>query len=246
MCDDPHMRCLPPHAMPSRPAGQLVRSQQRLVSVNKDDNAGLHINVHLTAPLPAEFPDRQLITGISVLSEVHSLVVDVENPYTARCPQEISPCLANGGLRVVDGREVDDLLCFSREVPVAGDIIARSASSYPVECQRFREDKFWARMYEEMMQERRVLASHSFKDWILSFHSMAAPEWCGKYIAENDLADLQSSHAISKIDTPTVTVRLNFGVNYHGGKLDWDGRVLPDLDFWQMGLDLDGLDMLGY
>jgi len=72
---------------------------------------------------------------------------------------------------------------------------------------------------------------------------MAAPDWCAKYIAENSLADLQSTHAVFKVETSTVTVRLNAGVNYQGdGEQDWDGRVLPDLEFWQMDVGLDGLD----
>ena len=73
---------------------------------------------------------------------------------------------------------------------------------------------------------------------------MAAPEWCMKYIAENSLADLQSTHAVFKIHTPAATVRLTVGVNYQGdGELDWDGRILPDLEFWQMDVGVDGLDM---
>lgn len=52
-------------------------------SMIKDEEADLHINVRLTARLPEEFPDRQLITGLSILSEGHSLAVEVKNPYTA-------------------------------------------------------------------------------------------------------------------------------------------------------------------
>ena len=35
----------------------------------KDDTAHLHVNVRVTASLPEEFLDRQLITALSVLSE---------------------------------------------------------------------------------------------------------------------------------------------------------------------------------
>lgn len=45
-----------------------------------DDSIGLHVNVRLTAPLPKEFPDRQLITGVSVLSQGTSLVIEVRRP----------------------------------------------------------------------------------------------------------------------------------------------------------------------
>eukprot|EP00903_Cladosiphon_okamuranus_P010197 g9656.t1 len=220
-------------------------------SLIKDDDAELDINVRLTAPLPDEFPDRQLITGLSVLSEGHSLVIEVDHPYTIDtdgCPEDVSPCLANGGLRMlVDGQKANGLLRFSRLVPVADGAILVSASNLPVECRQFGGDKIWALQYEEMMLEgrRQLVDDESLEDWILKFdHHMAAPGWCAKYIAENDLADLQSNHAIFKIDTPAVTVRLNAGVNYQGGgALDWDGRVLPDLEFWQMDVGLDGLDV---
>eukprot|EP00752_Nemacystus_decipiens_P017069 g15286.t1 len=217
-------------------------------SLVKDDDAELIVNVRLTAPLPDEFPDRQLVTGLTVVSEGHSVTIEVEDPYTVDthgCPEGVSPCLANGGLRmVVDGNQEDGLLRFSREVPMGDGAITVSATNLPVECRQFGGDKIWARMYQEMLEGRRQLLGYeSLEDWILSFDRMAAPDWCTKYIAENDLADLQSTHAIFKIDTPTVTVRLNAGVNYQGGgELDWDGRVLPDLEFWQMDVGMVGLD----
>ena len=214
----------------------------------KDSDAGLHVNVRVTAPLPEEFPDRQLITGLSVMSEGHSLVVEVDNPYdvsTSGCPDGASPCLANGGLRaLVDGEEVEGLLRFSRDAYVV-DGITFSASNLPAECRQFGGDKSWARMYDEMLQGTRELAPmETFEDWILRFDDMAAPTWCRHYIEQHDLADLQSIHAVFKIVTPTVTVRLNVGTNYQGGgDLDWEDRVLPDLEFWQMDVGLHGLSL---
>ncbi|CAM9475491.1 unnamed protein product [Hapterophycus canaliculatus] len=219
-------------------------------SMIKDDNADLKINVRLTAPLPDEFPDRQLMTSLAVLSGGDSLVIEVENPYTIDtdgCPDGISPCLANGGLRIiVNGQEVDELLRYSKQVPVADGAMTVSASNLPVECRQFGGDRMWARLYQEMLDGRRqLLGGESLEEWILSYkHRMAAPDWCAKYITENDLADLQSNHAIFKIETSTVTVRLNAGINYQGnGELNWDGRVLPDLEFWQMDIGMDGLDI---
>ncbi|CAN0257108.1 unnamed protein product [Ectocarpus sp. 12 AP-2014] len=218
-------------------------------SLIKDDDADIHINVRVTAPLPDEFPDRQLITSLAVMSEGHSLVIEVEKPYTADtdgCPESISPCLANGGLRIfVDGQEENGLLRFARQLPVADGAISVSASNLPVECREFGGHKIWGRMYQEMLQGRRQLSNReSFEDWILKSAHMPAPGWCAKYIAENDLADLQSTHAIYKIETRTLTVRLDAGVNHQGnGELDWDGRVLPDLEFWQMDVVVDGLDV---
>ena len=221
-------------------------------SLIKDDDVDLNVNIRLTAPLPDEFPDRQLVTGLSVMSEGHSLVVEVNNPYvvdTDGCPESVSPCLANGGLRVVvDGQENNEGLRFSRQVPiVAGGAISVSASNLPAECRQFGGDKIWARMYQATLLKegrRRLPDNESLEDWILRFDNMAAPDWCAKYIDENDLADLQSNHAIFRIETPTVAVRLNAGINYQGdGELDWDGRALPDIEFWQMDVGLDGLDV---
>jgi len=218
-------------------------------SLIKDDNADLHVNVRLTAPLPEEFPERQLMTSLSVISEGHSLVIEVKNPYTTDtdgCPDGVSPCLANGGLRIiVDGQEEDELFQFSRQAPVADGTISVSASNLPVECRQFGGDRIWARLYQEMIEGRRQLrGGESLEEWILRYDSMAAPGWCAKYIAENDLADLQSTHAIFKIETSTVTVRLNAGVNHQGdGELNWDGRVLPHLEFWQMDVGMEGLDV---
>ena len=242
MCDDPHMKGL---------RGQKIDwsgIDGGWYSMVKDDDAGLHVNVRLTAPLPEEFPDRQLVTGLSVLFEGHSLVVEVENPYSVGingCPRGISPCLAQGGLRaVVDGVEVQSLLRFCRgEYIVEG--ITLSASNLPAECRQFGGDKIWARMYDEMLQGTRELANEEvFEDWVLRFSDMAAPGWCRKYIDQHDLADLQSMHAVLKIVTPAVTLRLNVGTNYQGGgDTDWDGRVLPDLEFWQMDVGLHGLSL---
>lgn len=73
---------------------------------------------------------------------------------------------------------------------------------------------------------------------------MAAPDWCTRYINQHDLADVQSIHAVFKIVTSAVTVRLNVGFNHQGGgELDWDGHVLRDLEFWQMDVGLHGLSL---
>ena len=73
----------------------------------KDEREDLHINVRVNAPLPIDFPHRQLVTAISVVSGGHSLGIEVKDPYstvTGRCPSDISPCLADGGVSItVDG-----------------------------------------------------------------------------------------------------------------------------------------------
>lgn len=240
LCEDPHMDGL---------RGQTIDwsgVDGGWYSLVRDDEADLNVNLRVTAPLPQEFPDRQLITGISVLTAGHSLVIEVRDPYTvdtAPCPAGISPCLANGGLRaVVDGVENQRMLTSLRRESVA-DGITVSASNLPVECRQFGGDKIWATMYEEMVQGRRELSMEErFEDWVLMLKTMAAPDWCAKYMNEHDLADVQSSHAVFKIVTAAASVRLHVGTNYQGnGELNWDGRVLPDLEFWQMNVGIDGL-----
>ncbi|CAN0416580.1 unnamed protein product, partial [Ascophyllum nodosum] len=67
----------------------------------RDDEEDLQINVRTTSPLPHDFPERGFITGLAVLSEGHSLVIEVTDPYSAStpgCSSGVSPCLADGGL----------------------------------------------------------------------------------------------------------------------------------------------------
>ena len=98
-------------------------------------------------------------------------------------------------------------------------------------------------MYGEMLQGQRELAvKESLEGWILRFDHVAALEWCAQYVEQNHLADVQSIFSVFKIVTSSATVRLNVGTNSQGnGDLDWDGRVLPDLEFWQMDVGLNGL-----
>ena len=212
----------------------------------KDQDADFHVNVRVTAPLPEDFPDRQLVTGLSVISEGNSFVVEVKDPYTtltSGCSgRDGSVCLANGGLRAtVNGKEADHLLVPTRGAKVVGSIVV-SSSNLPVECRQFGGDKLWAHMYAEMLEGKRELKSETFEDWVMSFDQMAAPDWCAKYIVDHGLSDVRSTHAILKIMTRTIDVRLNAGLGYQShGELNWDGRVLPDLEFWQMDVGLDGL-----
>ena len=262
MCGDPHMQGL---------RGQRIDwsgvdgSWYCLV---KDGNTDFHVNVRLTAPLPKKFPTRQLVTGVSVISEGKSLVLEVKNPYTIAtegCPEGVSVCLADGGLRaLVNGEEADALLVPTREEYVTEGIEV-SASNLPVECRQFGGEKLWARMYAEMRQggrrlskETRMeggpqtnetfeeggreLSNETFEQWILGFDHMAAPGWCARYIAEQGLDDVRSVHTVFKIVTPTIDVRVIAGFGYQpSGGVTRDGRVLPYIDFWQMDVGLTGL-----
>lgn len=70
------------------------------------------------------------------------------------------------------------------------------------------------------------------------------PTRCTEHVAEKGLWDVQSPHAIYQIITPSAIVRLNVGSGHQtGGELGRDGRVLPDLDVWQMDVGLVGLSL---
>ena len=115
----------------------------------KDDKDDLQINVRTTAPLPTDFPDRQFITGVAVLSRGHSLVVEVKEPYTVDtqgCSNGVSPCLADGGLSIsVDGELVGFLSGPINDANLPGGIEV-SSSNLPQECREFGGRKVWARM----------------------------------------------------------------------------------------------------
>lgn len=212
-----------------------------------DGDINLHVNIRLTAPLPTEFPTRQLVTGVSVISEGQSLALEVKKPHTIDtegCPEGVSVCLAHGGLRaLVNGKETDSLLVPTREEYVTEGIEV-SASNLPVECRQFGGERLWARMYAEMLQGGRELSNETFEEWVLGFDHMAAPGWCAKYITQHGLDDVLSAHTVFKIVTPTVDVRVISGFGYQpSGGVSWDGRALPYIDFWQMDVGLTGLNL---
>ncbi|CAN0369511.1 unnamed protein product, partial [Ectocarpus sp. 12 AP-2014] len=106
--------------------------------------------------------------GISVISEGHSLVLEVTNPYKADmnggCPDGMpTPCLANGGLSVtVDGEKNVDhspLLHPIRGEMLPGGSVEVSAANLPVECWQFGGDKIWARHYADITAQGRRMES---------------------------------------------------------------------------------------
>lgn len=94
--------------------------------------------------LSEEIPDRELITGLNDLPERHSIAVEVQNSYDVNyngCLQDTLPCLAEGGPRaIVDGREVEGLLQYSRDKYVV-DMITLLVFNLPAECRQSNEDK---------------------------------------------------------------------------------------------------------
>lgn len=224
--------------------------QQFVVAAYKNDkNLPNQVNVRPTAPLP-EFPERQYITGISVMSNGHSLVIEVKDPYSVETdgcvPLGVGfPCLAEGGLRIaVDGEEVYNILSDVRDESVA-DGIFLSATNLPVECREFGGSKLWASiLHGTPASERKLGGSTSFEDWVLAFDHMAAPEWCQRYVVERGLTHVHTKQSLFRIATPTAVVRFAAGVNHRsGGKMDSLGRTLPELDFWQTGAGVDGLSV---
>ena len=240
MCFDPHLQGL---------RGQHIEwtgVDGGWYALVRDDEDDLQINVRATAPLPNDFPDRQFITGMAVLSQGHSLVVEVKEPYsvdTPGCSKDVFPCLADGGLSVsIDGELVEFLTGPANDVHLPGGIEV-SSSNLPLECREFGGRKVWARMQKEMMRGRRQLsATKTFEDWVMSFSHMVSPEFCAAFVTSGDLFKVQSDQALLRIVTPTAVVRLSVGTNNRrAGKKDRFGRDLPELDFWQMGVGVEGL-----
>lgn len=215
------------------------------------DGPQAQIAVRLTAPLSTEFPDRQLITGVSVLSwGGHSLVIEAKDPYTTKtegCPTS-SPCIGDGSLRIlVDGQESTAFVSPGDDIQLHGGMEI-SAVNLPAECRPFGADILWGQIFEAMA--RRQLSSVNelgLIDWARKWTSKtAAPSWCNKFLDEEGLDGVlahQSNHAVFRIKTPHFSLRLHHGINHQGGEVIPDGRILPDLNFWQMDLDLESANV---
>lgn len=219
-----------------------------------------HLNVRLTAPMPVEFPERQLVSAVNIITDngLHSLLVEVKDPYstvTEGCPA--APCLADGGLRIqVDEIDSDALQSPAENVVLSGepgssDVIV-SAANLPAECRPFGGDRIWAAHFAEMMAARRLnirLGAVSFADWLLKPETLAAPTWCAQYLQEGGIAGLlatRSEHATFRVETPVAVVRIDVGVNYQDLEIAPDGTtVLPELEFWQTDLGFDVLKLSG-
>ncbi|MEP5375890.1 MAG: hypothetical protein ABJQ14_08880, partial [Hyphomicrobiales bacterium] len=155
------------------------------------DGEDFQLNVRVTAPMPEDFPDRQLVSAVSILSSGgRSLVIEVKDPYTidtAGCESGDDSsllCLADGAFRfIVDGVEHRGLQTPSEAVELPGDRVVSSAN-LPAECRRFGGDRIWAAQYAGMTQTQRSLRGYGeeFKTWILQEGSMAAPTWCEKFL----------------------------------------------------------------
>ena len=213
-------------------------------SLIKDDDSQVHINLRVTAPLAAEYPDRQLVTGLSVISDGRSLVVEVKDPDTVATTcflDGITPCFAGDALRVtLDGSEANDLTYPMGNKIIHSGAMVLSAANLLAECTKFGGEKSWEDTFANIQAGHRLLEAYeSFKNWVINSRSLATPEWCGKDFSQRGHEQVQSTFVTFKIQTSSVTLRLNAGTNYQGrGETDWDGRFLPDIEFWRMYVSL--------
>ncbi|CAN0323354.1 unnamed protein product, partial [Ectocarpus sp. 8 AP-2014] len=212
------------------------------------------LNARVTAPLPEEFPTRQLLSGVSLITpDGHSLVIEVKNPYsiaTEGCSSR--SCLAEGSLRIlVDGQESESLQTPGEDIVLPGGVVVSSAN-LPVECRPFGGHRIWAAQLAAMdaaINHRSLRGRTPFVDWLLESDTITAPAWCADFVGGKGpagMSEVQSNHAILRIETSAVTIRVNIGVNYQNSKTDAAGSVLlPELEFWQTDLAFEGLQMHG-
>ena len=220
------------------------------------DGLNFHVNVRLSAPMPEEFPDKQLVSAMSVQTDdgLHSLLIEVKNPYstdTDGCFQESSaPCLADGGLRIlVDGVEsaalqapAENVLLPGGEGQSSASAVVVSSTNLPAEYRPFGGNRVWAAQFAGKTIDHRQLHSGSvpFHEWILQPDTLAAPTWCANFLEEgvsDGLLAMWSKHATFRVETPVASVKINVGVNYQDLETNPDGTVtVPRLEFWQTDL----------
>ena len=73
---------------------------------------------------------------------------------------------------------------------------------------------------------------------------MIAPPWCVKYLEELNgdvaaLAGIESNHAVLRIESPNLSLRVNVGINSEQEQTLEDGRVVPTASFWQIDVRVE-------
>lgn len=209
------------------------------------DGDCFQLNVRVTAPMLEEFPDKQFVTGVRLLlMNGHSLGMEVNNVNTGETDgcgaDNISPCLANGGLRIlVDDEEISYLqISTERNVHV-------SATNLPGECHRLGEDLIWAAPIETKRSPRRSFHAvpSTLDQWNVEANTLAAPTWCAKYL-KDDVADpltTKSNHTTFRIRTPTLDLRINIGIIRQDSVIADDGSAMarPELEFWRTDIGVE-------
>lgn len=170
-------------------------------------------------------------------------------------------CLANGALRIlVDGQEYPALSSPTAGVTLPDGDTVVSAMNLPAECQPFGGDKVWAEKFDHITPrarhsrrrrslrgERSSTASAEaetfpFEEWILRSVTLAAPEWCAKFLEEegvDGLLKVDSTHAVFRVDGPAITLRINIGTNHQDYLVLPDGKSVPEVDFWQVNVGVE-------
>ncbi|CAN0252997.1 unnamed protein product [Scytosiphon promiscuus] len=212
------------------------------------------MNARVTAPMSAEFPDRQLITGLALIftnedgGTEQSVVFEIVDPYSTAAAGS-SQGLLGGAMRVlVDGIDSSSLISPNEGTHLPGQVFVATAN-LPAACQPFGGDIIWAQQFADITARRRLRSESrmSFLDWVKSWsETTAAPLWCNKFIDEEGFSLFQQdpphdhgNHVVFRIETPSFAARLHVGTNHQGGEVIPDGRTLPELEFWQMDLHLE-------
>lgn len=119
-----------------------------------------------------ELPIITYITGLSILTTdsdgvAHSIVIEAKDPHNieSSCPPGVSPCLADGSLRVVlDGVET---LSAPGSVTLGKDLVV-SAVNIPGQCRSFGFEKYWERKkLENERHGRRLGEPQGMGEWVL-------------------------------------------------------------------------------
>eukprot|EP00752_Nemacystus_decipiens_P016815 g15047.t1 len=212
-----------------------------------DDN--MQVNMRVTCPVP-DLPEITYITGLSVLATDangfdHSVVIEVKDPHImdSSCPAEVSPCLAEGSLRVtLDGKET---LLAPGTVSLSPDVQV-SAVNLPGACRSFGFEKYWElKQLQNARVGRRLSERLSMGEWVLADPTATNMDECMEYVARANLQDgglfaHQSEHASFQIVTPAATVRLSHGRLHQIAMRDpTDQYDLPDHVTWQMNMAID-------
>ncbi|CAN0044628.1 unnamed protein product [Ectocarpus fasciculatus] len=212
------------------------------------DFPNFHMNMRVTSPV-ASLPEITYITGLSLLTtdsdgQIHSIVIEAKNPHDieSSCPAGVSPCLADGSLRVMlDGKEE---LSAPGSVALADDVIV-TAANLPGECRSFGFEKYWERKKLQNALHGRHLGEQSMGDWLLGDPTATNMDECTEYVAQAEvqaggLFAHQSEHASFQIVTPKATVRLSHGRLHQIATRDPTDRFdLPDHVTWQMNMGID-------
>lgn len=235
------------------------------------DTADVQITVRLTAPLSQDFPDRQLITAFGLKYHGgHSVIIETKYPHTSQTEGCLDawyvPCLAENSLRItVDGEVYEGIPVERASLP--GDALL-TATNLPAQCQPKGDGDIWTNKSPQIttghteigakqpqQQQQLVEAGvgarrsrESFSAWASGWSaSTVAPTWCAEFLegagAEGTLK-YKGKHAVLRIETPALTVRLHHGTSWQeGGAIEDDSGFLPGLEFWKMDVHLESYSL---